>query len=235
MSRREACYLKLPLLSLLTGEKSDSNDQNENSGSTCGESVACHGRKEHSKDSKGRNKDDDPANSSISTAASLRSIWGYIFQSGHGEVNPHTALASSGRPLQQGRVVPHMMSDAGSAVSFRVNAKDLLGYAGAFRDAHVEFEEQWATIHTVDRDGKIWTLDTSDFPSLILPDDSRFSTSMTGEVLTVTVVKRGNLSWPSWRENCIAFTERTPTWNSSTLLHNQDDPPQKTLSWDDFL
>eukprot|EP00927_Polykrikos_kofoidii_P084034 TRINITY_DN8752_c0_g1_i1.p1 TRINITY_DN8752_c0_g1~~TRINITY_DN8752_c0_g1_i1.p1 ORF type:complete len:244 (+),score=16.26 TRINITY_DN8752_c0_g1_i1:35-766(+) len=234
MVRRETCRFEFPsrilFQSFLLGDRGNSNGRYNDSDSGSDkhdQHASCQSKGNDSADCNARNTDVVPSIiASISTTASTSFAFGPIIDpNARDEVCPPIGLAPEGG-FQRDRGVPYTISDSGRLVSFHIIAKDMLGSTGAFRDAHVEFAEEGAAIHTLDRGGKMWTLDISEFPSPIVPDESRFSISITGEVLTVTVAKRTNLSDNSWREGCFVLKERQPTCNSSTEPHRQHLSPR---------
>lgn len=74
-------------------------------------------------------------------------------------------------------------------VKLHIEAKDLKGGVGAFRDAHVEFRERQLVVRAFDFSGKCWTLRSATLPGPIITTESRYQVSKTGKDLSITLKK----------------------------------------------
>lgn len=119
-----------------------------------------------------------------------------------------TVVEEEEEKVDQGPPLQYQLSDTDLAVRLHIKAKDLEGSNGAFRDAHVEFEERRATVHAVDRAGRTWTFATCTLPGPIITEESRFSLSKTGEVLHITLTKCDGHADKWWRNGRIVLSQK---------------------------
>lgn len=94
-----------------------------------------------------------------------------------------------------------------------VDAKQLEGSAGTFREAHVDFEERQVVVRAVDCSGRTWTL-RSGLPGPVIADQCRFEMCKTGKDLSITLKKAKT---EEWRKHQIWFMDEEQSQHARDL------------------
>jgi len=89
-------------------------------------------------------------------------------------------------------------------VKLYIEANNLKGSVGMFRDAHVEFKERQFIVRVVDCSGRTWTL-RSGLPGPVITEQCRFEMCKTGKDLCITL-KKANAE-DVWRKHQIWFLD----------------------------